>query len=41
MPHYQPEINIEGITVTVVDVTNHTLFNPLTKWIKEKIEKRK
>ena len=41
MPNYQPEINTEGITVTIIDVTNHTLFNSLTKWIKEKIEKRK
>ena len=41
MPEFRAEIRIGEMVVTVVDVSNHTFFKEFTKWIKQKLEKRK
>lgn len=41
MPQFQHEVRGDDIAVTLIDVTNHILFNELTKWIKTKLEKQK
>jgi len=38
MPKFRNEIRIEEFVVTVIDVSNHTLFKELTKWIKKNLE---
>jgi len=41
MPTFSNEIRIGEITVSILDVSNHTTFSGLTKWIMQKFEKRK
>lgn len=38
MPKFRNEIRIEEFVVTVIDVSNHTLFKELTKWMKKNLE---
>jgi len=40
MPEFRPEIRVNEIVVAIIDVSNHTLFKDLTKWIKQKLEKK-
>lgn len=41
MPQFQHEIQGDGIAITLIDASNHLLFNELTAWIKTKLEKQK
>ena len=39
MPEFRKEIHVDAFVLTVIDVSTHTLFRELTKWIKETWEK--
>lgn len=41
MPEFREEIQLGGMSVTIVDVSNHSFFKDFTKWIKQKLEKTK
>lgn len=41
MPAFRPEIRNGEISIALTDVSNHTTFAGLTKWIMQKVEKRK
>ena len=41
MPDFKSEIQVGMISVTVVDVSNHSFFKDFTKWIKQKLDKAK
>ena len=40
MLEFRSEIRIDEMIITVTDVSNHTFFKELTKWIKQKLEKK-
>lgn len=41
LPAFINEIRVGDITVSLLDVSNHMTFSGLTKWIAQKLEKRK
>ena len=40
MPKFRTEIQMGEIIVAAIDVSNHTFFKELTKWIKRNLEKK-
>jgi len=40
MPEFRNEMRIEDFVLTVLNVSEHTLFKELTKWIKGTLEKK-
>ncbi|MDE1816725.1 MAG: hypothetical protein KGI11_09230 [Thaumarchaeota archaeon] len=40
MSEFRNEIRVEDFVLTVLDVSKHTLFRELTKWIKGTLEKK-
>lgn len=40
MPEFRNEIRVDDFVLTVLDVSKHTLFKELTKWIKNTVEKK-
>jgi hypothetical protein len=41
MSEFQNEIRVDDFTVSITNVSAHTTFNALTKWITKKLEKRR
>lgn len=41
MPHFRPEIKVDEMAITVMNVSNHTFFDVFSKWIAQKLEKTK
>jgi hypothetical protein len=41
LPTYRNEIKLGDISISLINVSNHTTFSGLTKWILQKIEKQK
>lgn len=39
MPEFKNELRIDDVVITAIDVSKHTLFSELTKWIKESLER--
>lgn len=39
MPEFRNEIRVEDFVVTVINVSEHTLFRDLTRWITETLER--
>lgn len=41
VPQFRNEIRVDDMVISIIDVSNHTTFNALTKWIMKKLEKAK
>lgn len=41
MPTFKNEIRVRDLTIALLDVSNHTTFSGLTKWVLQKIEGKK
>jgi hypothetical protein len=41
MPTFKNEIRTDDLIISLLDVSNHTVFNEMTKWIMKTMEKKK
>lgn len=41
MPQYREEVRVGDVSLNLINVSNHTLFKELTKWITQKLDKKK